>query len=158
MTFSKLQYLKALHGEKMKDSTFRVMVTVFNYTNEEGLRAYPGNARLAEDCNTSVSTVKRALKELVELGWLVHVKRGGRAGDGTHFSGEYALGYRFLGESQQVTHDPTRGQNGRVKGSSRYASTGQFDDVKGSDREGQWTTGEPPSDHVTTDHETTDHY
>ncbi|WP_134797034.1 helix-turn-helix domain-containing protein [Mycobacterium avium] len=160
MAFSKLQYLKELHGAAMKDSTFRVMVTVFNYTNAEGRNAFPGNEALARDCNTSVSTVKRALKELTEKGWLIKVAPGGRGGDGAHWATKYDLGNRWCGEtkSQRLTRDPSAGQIRNVTGSNRDISAGHVDDVNGSDPWSQWATDDPPSDHESTDHEITDHY
>lgn len=160
MTFSKLQWLKSLHGMNMNPNAFRVLVTVYNYTNGDGRDAYPGREALARDCCISVSTVKRTLKELTEAGWLVKVTPGGRSGDGAHWATKYELGNRWAGEtkSHRVTRDPSMGHTGAVMGSYDYASTDQIDDVNGSDPWDQWATGDPPSDHVTTDHEITDHY
>jgi DNA-binding transcriptional MocR family regulator len=132
VTFSKLSYLRLLHGIEMKPTTFRVLVTVFDYTNKFGRRAYPGNKRLAQDCCLSVKTVERALKELEKDGWVCRVARGGRSGDGAHWAAEYEL-------VQPVELDTT---------------TGQIDDVNQSDEWGQPVTDDYPSDHYSTDHYT----
>ncbi|TAM63549.1 helix-turn-helix domain-containing protein [Mycobacterium sp.] len=135
MTFSKLQWLKGLHGVKMKPNTFRVLVAMFDYTNEHGRRAYPGNARLARDCCCSVSTIERALEELEELGLLRRVSRGGRSGNGAHWAAEYEL------------FQPVKWGG----------STRQNEDVNPSDPWAQHVTGDDPSDHVPTDHYSSDH-
>ena len=135
MGFSKLTYLKELHGVEMKATTFRVLVTVFDYTNEHGRRAFPGNERLARDCCLSVSTVKRALRQLEADCWIQRVQRGGRSGDGAHWSTEYELA--------------STGQFGM--------STDQMDTVNGSNGYGQQFMYDPPSDHEPSDHEPSDY-
>lgn len=161
MAFSKLQYLKGLHGQKMKPSTYRVMVTVFDYTDAEGQKAYPGNKRLAEDCCVSESTVERALAELIAKGWLIKRAPGGRSGDGAHWATEYSLGNRWcadLARPQPLTHDGSNRQKSRINPSKQDPSTRQIDDVNPSNGWGQSLMGDPPSDHESPDHEITDHY
>jgi DNA-binding MarR family transcriptional regulator len=43
--------------------------------------AHPGVERLAQRTGWSVSSVKRALRELEAKGWIVRVQTGGRRGD-----------------------------------------------------------------------------
>ena len=58
-----------------------VAVTLSLYMNERGASAFPGAARLARDAKLHVSTVRRALDDLVEAGWLALVHRGGQKGE-----------------------------------------------------------------------------
>ena len=136
MKFSKLAYLKGLHGVKMSASTFRVLVTVLNYTDANGDNAYPGLQRLAEDCCTSVSTVQRALKQLKADGWIRVEQRGGRRGDGTHWATNYSLS-----TGHELLDDPWA-STGQID-----ASTGQMDDVNRSNGWDQPVTYDHPSDH-----------
>jgi len=57
-----------------------VALTLSLYMNERGGSAFPGAGRLAGDCGLHVSTVRRALADLTELGWLQLVSRGGKRG------------------------------------------------------------------------------
>ena len=139
MTFSKLAYLKDLHGCPMKPSTFRVLVTVFSYTNANGHNAFPGSARLARDCCMSVDTVNRALKELVADGWLRRVSRGGRSSDGAHWAAEYTLTTPWgQDEPQYGNWEPQHGVS---------------DWVNLANESGQPGTHAYPSDHESTDHD-----
>lgn len=95
-SFNKFTYLKSLHGVDLTAPEFRVLVTLLNYTNQNGERAYPGIANLARDCCLSHSTVKRALRVLEEKGWLRKVSRGHGGGRGLRQQGlasEYALSF-----------------------------------------------------------------
>jgi len=58
-----------------------VALTLSLYMNERGGSAFPGATRLSEDCGLHVSTVRRALSDLADLGWLQLVSRGGKRGE-----------------------------------------------------------------------------
>ena len=58
-----------------------VAATLSFYMNERGGSAYPGAVRLAHDTGLSERTVRSALALLVERGWLVLAKEGGRKGE-----------------------------------------------------------------------------
>lgn len=58
-----------------------VALTLSLYMNERGGSAYPGAGRLANDCDLHVSTVRRVLSELTNLGWLQLVSKGGKRGE-----------------------------------------------------------------------------
>lgn len=139
--FSKLTYLKDLRGCRMKPSAFRVLVTVFSYTNAGGHHAFPGSPRLAEDCCMSVDTVNRSLKELVMMGWLRRVSRGGRSGDGAHWAAEYALTTPWGRDDDEPQPGKWEPQPGNPFG------------VNLADEYGQPGTGAYPSDHETSDYE-----
>lgn len=88
----------AVRADIPNGNYFRVLMCVFDYSGPTGLRAHPGSQRLAEDCRVSVDTVDRALKWLVQHGWLRRrvlddgrIQRGGRARNGAHWATEYEL-------------------------------------------------------------------
>lgn len=67
-------------------STARLVAwALSNYMDTRGGSAFPGVERLAADTATSRSTVKRALNELRERGWLVVVESGGGRGRATEY-------------------------------------------------------------------------
>lgn len=84
--FSKLNYLKTLRGRSISASQYRVLVEVFNYTDENGCNAYPGQERLAQDTGLSVRTVRQHLTWLAENGYLIKISRG--RGNGVGGSGQ----------------------------------------------------------------------
>jgi hypothetical protein len=58
-----------------------VAFALSRYMNFDKLSsAHPGPSRLANDTGYSLATVKRALKQLLELGWVQRVHEGGRKG------------------------------------------------------------------------------
>ncbi|UMB71768.1 helix-turn-helix domain-containing protein [Mycobacterium paraterrae] len=142
MTFSKLLWHKELRGCDMKPSAYRVLMTVFDYTDENGQGAYPGNDRLAADTCLSLSTVKDALKDLVAEGWLRRECRGGRSGSGAHWAAEYALTTPWemsSGEFESSTGEftPCQPVNSRRVNSQKWRS--------------QQPAGNPPPDHYSPD-------
>jgi predicted transcriptional regulator len=100
--FSKLRYLKTLHGVDISATCYRVLVTISDYTDRHGKRAWPGIEKLVEDCRLSRSTVKRSLCELEQTGWL-HLDKRGRKGMRSEYS---------LSTPQGVTGDTIRNLNG----------------------------------------------
>jgi hypothetical protein len=75
-----LTYLKDLRGHKIGNGAYRVLLAVFNYTDEHGKNAHPGIARLAEDCDMGESTVRRHLTWLKERRYVVQESRGHSVG------------------------------------------------------------------------------
>ena len=139
--FSKLVYFKKLHGVEMKASTYRVLVTVFDYTNKYGKRAWPGVDNLSRDTCLSKSQVKRCLSELEQAGWLRKTKRGGRSGDGTTRATEYELTTPSTAHGCDVDYSELVPQ--RLISAS---STAHSERLNGSFEAPQWLTGEPPSE------------
>lgn len=155
--FSKLKYLKGIHGVKISPPAFRVWVTVFNHSNEEGKKAHPGVARLAEECCLSASTVRRALKELEGAGWLWQKSRGHRLGNGAKHASEYWLTTpstvrtgAIEADSQEVNSAVSTVQNeiSTVQNEESLPFKSEFSIVH---------SYEPPSDHSTTDHGASDY-
>lgn len=58
-----------------------VALTLSLYMNERGGSAFPGAKRLADDTSLHVSTIRRSLKELADLGWLELRQQGGVKGE-----------------------------------------------------------------------------
>ncbi|WP_136244641.1 MULTISPECIES: helix-turn-helix domain-containing protein [Mycobacterium] len=90
--FSKLTYLKGLRGHDMSNGAYRVLLAVFNYTDEYGNNAHPGEQRLADDTGLSARSVRDYLKWLTENGYLVKGPRGHGNGQGQGFATVYGLG------------------------------------------------------------------
>lgn len=65
-----------LHGQ---DKARLVAAAILKYARANGGNAHPGRALLAEDLDISVNTVDRALRRLVDAGWLVRVQSGSTA-------------------------------------------------------------------------------
>jgi hypothetical protein len=76
----------------MSSGAYRVLVEVFNYTDESGRHAYPGERRLAEDTGMSQRTVRDHLKWLAHNGYLFKGARGhGGGGRGRGIATVYAV-------------------------------------------------------------------
>ena len=85
-----------------------------SYTNNDSKICWPSHKTIAEEVNLSISTVKRSIAELVELGAVVKENRYGK--DGSPTSNEYVLIFTIpehlnlnLGSPTnppQVTHEP----------------------------------------------------
>lgn len=87
---SKFAYLKLLHGAKLTYAEYRVLVTMWDYSNEKLESIYPGIDQLAEDVCMDRRSVRRALASLREKGYAriavpSYWKNGRRMAD------EYAL-------------------------------------------------------------------
>lgn len=74
--FSKLTWLKRTNGHKFKPAEFRVLIAIFNHTNEHGQRAFPGLKLLAEETGHSKSTVSEAVTALRHAGWITETSKG----------------------------------------------------------------------------------
>jgi len=107
--FSKLTSLKALRGHEISNGAYRVLLAIFNYTDEAGENAHPGEQRLAADTGLSPRSVRNYLKSLTKDGYLVKGPRGhGNGGQGRGFATVYALGMSELpAESRQLDEEPT---------------------------------------------------
>jgi hypothetical protein len=91
--FSKLTYLKALRGHEITNGAYRVLVAIFNYTDEAGENAHPGEQRLAADTGLSSRSVRDYLKWLTEKKYLIKGPRGhGNGGQKPGMATVYALG------------------------------------------------------------------
>lgn len=67
----------------------RVLIQIFNYTNEAGEGARRGSAKMARETGLSSRAVKQNLKSLVDKGWLRQQSQGGGRGH----AAVYALSY-----------------------------------------------------------------
>ncbi|MCV7195398.1 helix-turn-helix domain-containing protein [Mycobacterium angelicum] len=74
----KFAYLKSLRGRTIPPSAYRVLVEMWNYSDENGRNAYPGAERLSEDTGLTVRAVRKQLAWLEEMGYLIKEKGGGR--------------------------------------------------------------------------------
>jgi hypothetical protein len=85
--FSKLTWLSGLTGADLTDGEYRVLVAIFNHTDESGQRCYAKQTTLAAETGRSDRQVRRIIPELIRKGWLVEVRKGsGRAGLSSEFN------------------------------------------------------------------------
>ncbi|WP_448385411.1 helix-turn-helix domain-containing protein [Mycolicibacterium sp. XJ1904] len=87
MTFSKLTWLRSLDGTDLTDGEYRVLVAIFNHTDERGRKCYAKQTSLAAETGKSDRQVRRIIPELVRKGWLTEVRKGsGRSGLASEFN------------------------------------------------------------------------
>lgn len=86
-----------------------VLVTLANYADENN-SCFPGQDKLARDVGTSVSTVRRALKELEEAGYIVRERRYRE--DGYRSSDRYFLQVNMTDSPK--TAEPYRSNEGTL--------------------------------------------
>lgn len=66
------------HGSKAKGTTRLVALAIADHASDDGKNAWPSVARLAQMCACSEATVRRAIKELRDLGELhIETQAGG---------------------------------------------------------------------------------
>ncbi|MCW1820795.1 hypothetical protein A5731_22780 [Mycolicibacterium conceptionense] len=85
----KFAYIAALDGADLTPIEYRVLITVWRYTDGHGQHAYASAKRLAHDCRISERSARRSLQVLTEKRYLRRVNRGGR--DSEARASEYAL-------------------------------------------------------------------
>lgn len=90
--FSKLTWHKKLSGQQQLSGTeYRVLMVFFDHADSNGHRAFPSLEDVQGEACVSESTAKRAIRTLIELGWLVRTQRGGKR-NGKKFANVYSLG------------------------------------------------------------------
>lgn len=75
---------------------------IWDYTNERGEQAFPGNEIIAQSTGLNKKTVERGLTFLREAGWLFRVSKGSNSGRKA-MNSVYRLSYP-AGYSEQATH------------------------------------------------------
>lgn len=76
--FSKLSWLKNASGLNITPAEFRVLVTIFNYTDENGRNGRPGRANLIADTRLTEKHVRTCVRRLEAVGLIVVTGEGGR--------------------------------------------------------------------------------
>ena len=78
----KFAYIKALRGRAdLTPAEYRLLVTLWSYTDGDCRHAYPGAGHLARDVAvTDPRNVKRTLKSLLTKGYLMQTRVGGKVG------------------------------------------------------------------------------
>lgn len=85
-----MTYVTELRGADLSASEYRVLLTVWTYSDENMLNAFPSINRVAGDTGLTRSTVKRCLKSLREMGYLKIDAPGGNI-DGKNLATRYRL-------------------------------------------------------------------
>ena len=76
--FSKLTWLKKLHGVDVTPAEFRVLVTIFNYSDKRGNNAAPGRSALIADTGLTEKHIRTCVRALEARGLLLVTEEGGR--------------------------------------------------------------------------------
>jgi hypothetical protein len=74
--FSKLTWHKRTHGHEFTGAEFRVLMAIFDYSDECGRKSHPGLKRLMADTGYGKTAVSEALKTLQGRGWITQTRRG----------------------------------------------------------------------------------
>ncbi|WP_442971704.1 helix-turn-helix domain-containing protein [Rhodococcus sp. LB1] len=74
--FSKLTWHKRTHGHEFTGAEFRVLMSIFDHSDEHGRKSHPGLKRLMDETGYSKSAISEALKALQARGWITQSSRG----------------------------------------------------------------------------------
>jgi DNA-binding transcriptional MocR family regulator len=74
--FSKLSWHKRTHGHDFTGAEFRVLMAVFDYSDENGRKSHPGLKRLMTDTGYGKTAVSEALTALQARGWITQTRKG----------------------------------------------------------------------------------
>lgn len=86
----KFAYQKATLGADLTLPQLAVLHVLLTYADGAGRGAFPGEKKLAVDCNVSTRTIERHVKALIAKGWLRQIKRG-RGSAGTRTEWEFLV-------------------------------------------------------------------
>ncbi|MBS9371568.1 helix-turn-helix domain-containing protein [Rhodococcus sp. B50] len=127
-SLNKFAWMEALRGADLTHAEYRVLVNLSTYARGDLTNAHPGLSRLCEDARVSEPTAKKALRRLVEKGWIVLTDRGGNE----HWKGKanvYALSI-----PKGVTHLPPWGEKGvnpNTEGGNSFSEGGKSTPLEG---------------------------
>lgn len=74
--FSKLNWHKRTHGHTFTGAEFRVLMSIFDHSDEHGRKSHPGLRLLMAETGYGKSAVSEALSALQERGWIAQTRRG----------------------------------------------------------------------------------
>jgi hypothetical protein len=86
LAFEKIAYFRNLKGpnaQKMKATSYHVLMMLYDYSRGDGTNAHPGVERLARDCGVDQRSVNRALTELKKNKIIGVQQEGGGSGHAT---------------------------------------------------------------------------
>jgi hypothetical protein len=66
----KWEILREIQGARLTPNQYRVLMFYWDRSNNDTLIAFYGNNAIANACQMSVNTMKKARRELIKLGWL----------------------------------------------------------------------------------------
>lgn len=92
-----------------------VLLALADHANDDGTGVFVGQDRLAAKCSCDERTVRRAIKRLVEMGYLEQVKRGRGPGRGHAGEPSQANVYRLVVEALPNTPDRLSGAIGAAE-------------------------------------------
>jgi hypothetical protein len=74
--FSKLTWHKRTHGHQFTGAEFRVLMSIFDHSDEHGRKAHPGLKLLMAETGYGKSAVSEALTALQARGWITQTRKG----------------------------------------------------------------------------------
>ena len=134
---TKLQWQKQLRGAGLTHAEYRVLMTISTYTDRHGQNAHPGWARIIDDARVDRATGRRAVRSVIDKGWLTLVRKGGNA-IGYHVADEYALSAPDIHKGVNVTP---------LDRASEGSEGGECHTEGGECHAGKGCEDHPPSDH-----------
>ncbi len=115
---NKFTWMEALRGADLTHAEYRVLLNLSTFANGDLTNAFPGLPRLCESSRVSVPTAKKALRKLIEQGWIVLTEEGGNQ----HWKGKANVYSMTLPKG--VTHLPPSPENKGVTHLSLRAARG----------------------------------
>lgn len=76
MTFSKLTWHKRTHGHEFTGAEFRVLMSIFDHSDEHGRNSHPGLKLLMAETGYGKTAVSEALTALKARGWITQARKG----------------------------------------------------------------------------------
>lgn len=74
--FSKLTWHKRTHGHEFTGAEFRVLMSIFDHSDEHGRKSHPGLKLLMAETGYGKTAVSEALTALQERGWITQTRKG----------------------------------------------------------------------------------
>ncbi|GAB6920737.1 hypothetical protein JCM9803A_11870 [Rhodococcus erythropolis] len=137
---NKFTWMEALRGADLTHAEYRVLLNLSTFANGDLTNAFPGLPRLCESSRVSVPTAKKALRKLIEQGWIVLTEEGGNQhwkGKANVYSMTLPKGVTHLPpspENKGVTHlSPSggKGVNTEPEGGKPFSEGGKLTPLEG---------------------------
>ena len=95
--YFKFNWQKKLGETEISAPAKAIGMWLSTWMKMDGSNAYPSFQTLAAQSGYSVTTVKKGIKELIEAGWIIQVRKGGSPTGGERISNKYKAQIPTLG-------------------------------------------------------------
>ena len=115
----KWEILREIQGARLTPNQYRVLMCYWDRSNNDTLIAFPGTTSISNTCQMSYSSVRRARKELVALGWLIPL---GTKENGKKYKGclMYEISCGVAREGKDFTRPVSEAQKSYLKARGLY--------------------------------------